>query len=123
MTTATEYAFISMGAYVEGTGTPAGLELDQEVWVREQITFEPSDLDFGAAVYRNVDTGEVVIAYRGADQGWLQLGQTALDDEIHSQALDAYRFYLAVRAQLTTDNITFTGHSLGSENERACSDG
>lgn len=89
MTSIVEYAFMALGAYRD-EGDPAALTLDDWSVLEVDPSYDPSDEDFGAVAYQHNLTGEVVIAYRGADQGWLQLGQTALGDEIRSQALDAY---------------------------------
>jgi len=69
-----------------------------------------------AAAYRNINTGEIVIAYRGTEDGDVQ--DFAQDLVIASgnipqnQFNDAYDFYQAITTQYE-NNVTLTGYSLG----------
>lgn len=68
-----------------------------------------------AAAYKNVNTGEIVIAYRGtelnADDLWQDI-MIATGLAPSDQFADADKFYQAVQTQYGS-NITITGHSLG----------
>ncbi|MEW6134001.1 MAG: Mbeg1-like protein [Pseudomonadota bacterium] len=100
------YATLSSAAYGKGA-LPMGWQLIQ--------ASPPSDTGFSAIAVRNNATGEIVIAYRGTDDGtdvsgnWLQL---ALQNEVPQQYEEARAFYLRVR-DTYGGNITLTGHSLG----------
>ena len=78
---------------------------------------------FSARVYKNSSTGEVVISYAGTEFGNTTSG--FISDFISgniplalgrygAQALEAAKLYQRVKADAAlSDNITFTGHSLG----------
>ncbi|WP_170225061.1 Mbeg1-like protein [Nocardioides albertanoniae] len=74
-----------------------------------------TDKNFQASVFRNPETGEVAVAYRGSEMNagdWSQNLQNAgdLSSAQHEQAID-----LATQVTDTfgIDNVEFTGHSLG----------
>ncbi|MEJ2685786.1 MAG: calcium-binding protein [Gammaproteobacteria bacterium] len=83
---------------------------------------EPSG--FYAIAYKNLDTGEVVVAYRGSeflsDSGDLAASEAILEeavgiDAMHQQFIDALEFARRVHDQFEAQvpEITVTGHSLG----------
>ena len=69
-----------------------------------------------AAAYRNIDTGEIIIAYRGTEPQTMEdilADIVIVSGQIPSgQRADAQNFYDAVVAQYGR-NISVTGHSLG----------
>ncbi|ABD70431.1 hypothetical protein Rfer_2717 [Rhodoferax ferrireducens T118] len=76
-----------------------------------------------ARVYQNTATGEVVISYGGTEFNTSSYGLAAdflngnmplAIGDASAQALEAAKLYQRVKADATlSDNITFTGHSLG----------
>ncbi|MEW5888860.1 MAG: cadherin-like domain-containing protein [Pseudomonadota bacterium] len=105
------YATLSSAAYGKGA-VPIGWTL---LATPKDLLQPPPTSGFDAIAVRNNATGEIVIAYRGTDDGkdiagnWLQL---ALQNEVPKQLPEAGAFYQRVR-DTYGGNITLTGHSLG----------
>ncbi|TQL66166.1 DUF2974 family protein [Nocardioides albertanoniae] len=76
------------------------------------------DHEFDAAVYRNSDSGEVAVAYRGSEpiaenpEDWSQNLQNA-GDVPSAQGEQAIELAAQVTDAFGADNVEFTGHSLG----------
>jgi len=104
------YATLSSAAYGKGA-----LPMGWTLLATPKDLLPPSTSGFDAIAVRNNTTGEIVIAYRGTDDGkdiagnWLQL---ALQNEVPQQYEEAKAFFLQVR-NTYGGNITLTGHSLG----------
>ncbi|MEJ2646738.1 MAG: hypothetical protein P8180_17915, partial [Gammaproteobacteria bacterium] len=107
-------AKLSMAVY-KSDGLPQG-------WEILEPDSEPSG--FYAIAYRNLTTGEVVVAYRGteflSDAGDLAASEAILEeavgvDAMHQQFIDALEFARRVHEQFEAQapKITVTGHSLG----------
>lgn len=78
-------------------------------------TISNSDSGFAATAFRNNDTGEIVISYRGTDD---LTDMTASDlslalQKTPEQYRDARAFYTELTEQYGDTNLTITGHSLG----------
>ncbi len=114
MASVQDYAKLSMAVYKDN-GLPQGwgiLEPDSE------------SSGFYAIAYRNLTSGEVVIAYRGteflSDAGDLAAAEAILKeaagfDAMHQQFIDGLEFARRVHDQFEAQapSITVTGHSLG----------
>lgn len=77
---------------------------------------------FSARAYQNIVTGEIVISYAGTEFGktWAGMGADFVSANIPlaigqygQQALLAATYYQNIKTRYGTDNISFTGHSLG----------
>ena len=110
MTTATEYAVLSLYVYSSTiknkTELPPGWELAESL-------HPDNALGFSYGVFRRTGSSEIVLAYAGTNQGvdWIANVTTAIGLS-STQATQAAVAYLQAKA-LYGSNITFTGHSLG----------
>jgi len=93
---------------VYGDGTVQG-------WTKLNVPLPPpSGTGFYAAAYRNDTTGDVVVAFRGTDDGRdLSVDGSILLGNTADQYPDALTFYGNVTTQYPGTPITLTGHSLG----------
>jgi hypothetical protein len=136
------YAILAMDSYNRGYGTgisalpSSGMIGNYQIIRQSDITpgSEGVNAGFYAIAYKNIDTGEVVIAYRGTDANLVSplgaVGSDALNgygialgaapgsvfDFATRQAELAAAFYTAVTGKSDTEcapNVTLTGHSLG----------
>ncbi len=128
-------ATFAQAAYPNSSGAtfdpPVGFK---EVKFDFTPTADSSLTGFSAQAYVNVQTGELVIAYRGSDNPWeaVNAASWAANGTWHPQLTDATNYAAAARTaalakindyresqkltpltQLPNDNILVTGHSLG----------
>ncbi|MGH7963691.1 MAG: lipase family protein, partial [Candidatus Binatia bacterium] len=124
--TLNDYAALSARVYndardpVNRNPRPPGWE---EIAYTSDLTNSLFTGGFTAGAYKNSETGEIVIAYKGTDFLYgTNSGQSNADWLANfglgigvgsSQALAAARFYAEIKAANPDANITFTGHSLG----------
>lgn len=123
----TDYALLTKHSY----GDPTREEQDKGVTLDGVIYRVVDHADnpktgFQATAYQRVDTGEVVIAFRGTEFGREPVHDGVVDAGmalagVNAQAADAEAFTKRVLKQATADaqesnkplNVTVTGHSLG----------
>jgi putative lipase involved disintegration of autophagic bodies len=125
MTTSIEYALMASSAYaVKDTVTHENNTIPiPNGWVDMEIDRTNDDSGFTARAYRNIATGEIVIAYTGttfegnvADKAkdWVLANIPAGSGAfLAPQVTDAAKFYLDVLNANPGAQISFTGHSLG----------
>ena len=107
-----EYAKLTLEVY-RGTA-PQG-------WENLGVKLPPTagDSGFYAAAYRNMATGEIVIAFRGTelpdDLGDLTADAAVATDGEHQQFVDALEFARQIYEEYDQQSytVTVTGHSLG----------
>ncbi len=69
---------------------------------------------FGASVYKNNLTDEIVISYRATkNQGGVENILQMMEEKIPSQFQDAQKLYKQVQKEFPNQKITVSGHSLG----------
>lgn len=122
--TSTDYALLAKDSYKDR-------EINQDVVLggvtyRVEIHADNPRTGFQATAYQRIDTGEVVIAYRGTEFGREPVQDGAVDAGmalagVNAQAGDADAFTQKVLDKARADaekrnqplNVTVTGHSLG----------
>ncbi len=130
----TDYALLSQASYQDpevASRGPAGVEYKQVIF--DGVKYKPiaradnALTGFQATAYRRLDTGEVVIAYRGTEFGREPLQDGVLADAgmvfagVNAQTGDAMAFTRKVMGLAAADaekyhyplSVTVTGHSLG----------
>ncbi len=123
MATLEEYAVLSAVVYQDARG-PYNVNPLPPGWV--EIAYSPNMENnpftdgFSAGAYQNLETGEIVIAFKGTDfLVGVNNGQTAADlvadlglatGAGSSQLREAALFYAQIKAANPDATITFTGH-------------
>lgn len=123
----TDYALLAKDSYNDPDLDPKKRELTLD-GVKYKIVDHADNpkTGFQATGYQRVDTGEVIIAFRGTEFGREPVQDGLIDagmalTGINAQAPDAHAFTQRVLAQAKADaqeaqrplNVTVTGHSLG----------
>lgn len=121
-----EYARLAKDSYVDRSQDVRKIVPIGDAQYRIMDTVSQSTSGFQATAYQRIDTGEIVIAYRGTEASKDHLRDDKVDaimvrDRTNSQLPDAIAFTDRVRAEAKLSEhalghsvaITVTGHSLG----------
>ena len=91
------------------------------------FSYKNEDSGFTAVVFEHIQTGKIVIGFRGTERPGLgenisdfaslgrdmQTDMSLIMSEFDEQYSDAYKFYLSVKSQNPKSKIVIIGHSLG----------